>query len=245
MMIMEKALEAVGLTKVEAKVYVTLLDLGAALAGTISRKSGIHRRCVYDVMERLIEKGLASYIKQNERRYYQATDPARLLELAKEKEMTISEILPTLQIKYKTSRQKQETNFYRGKEGIKTIFEDQIMVGDEILIIGGARNAPEIIKYYIPKYTKKRLEKKIRLKILFCGVRKAEKIPLAEIRYLPEGYGSFAATNIYGSKVAIILWTENPFAILIEEKEIAEGYRNFFKFLWEHAKKGNEHRPMQ
>ena len=64
-----------------------------------------------------------------------------------------------------------------------------------------------------------------------------EKIPLAEVRYLPAGYGSYAATNIYGNKVAIILWTENPFAILIEEKKLADGYRSFFKFLWEHAKK--------
>jgi hypothetical protein len=44
--------------------------------------------------------------------------------------------------------------------------------------------------------------------------------------------------NIYGDKVAIIHWSkERPFAILINEKDIAQGYRNYFELLWKGAKK--------
>ena len=46
-----------------------------------------------------------------------------------------------------------------------------------------------------------------------------------------------AATNIYSDKVAIILWSkENPFAILIKQREIAEAYRNYFEMLWKTCK---------
>ena len=62
---MFEKLVPLGLTNTEAKIYVTLIDLGRAQAGIISRKSGIHRRSVYDALERLIEKGLVSYIKEN------------------------------------------------------------------------------------------------------------------------------------------------------------------------------------
>ena len=47
-----------GLTENESKVYLALLDLGPSLAGQISRKTGMHRRTVYDTTEMLIKKGL-------------------------------------------------------------------------------------------------------------------------------------------------------------------------------------------
>src|SRR3990167_2347637 len=89
--IMEKILENLGLTALEAKVYLTLLDLGPSLAGLITRKSGIHRRSVYDALERLIQKGLVGYIVNNNRKYFEAANPERLSELVKEKEATRSE----------------------------------------------------------------------------------------------------------------------------------------------------------
>ncbi len=230
-------LEAAGLTSVEIKVYLTLLDLGSAKAGEISRRSGIHRRSVYDAMERLIEKGLVSYIKMNDRRVYQATDPKRLLDLVEEKKKDIEKVMPELSLKFKMCREKQETVFFRGKEGLRTIFEDQIDEGKEVLVIGGAKNAKEILTYYLERYTKKRVEKGIKLKILYAGKRKEkEKIPLSEIKILPESYETAAATNIWGDKVAIIMWTERPFAILIHDKEIAKSYKNYFDLLWKIAK---------
>ena len=65
---------------------------------------------------------------------------------------------------------------------------------------------------------------------------KLKKIPYAEIRFLPKNYATPAATNIYGNKVAIINWTENPLAILINNKEIADSYRKYFEILWKSAK---------
>ena len=58
-------LKFVGLTDNEALVYSTLLEIGARPAGTISRKTGLHRRVVYDITDRLIKKGLIGYIVEN------------------------------------------------------------------------------------------------------------------------------------------------------------------------------------
>ena len=48
-------LKQIGLTTNESKVYLALLDLGPSLAGQISRKTGLHRRTVYDTTEGLIK----------------------------------------------------------------------------------------------------------------------------------------------------------------------------------------------
>ena len=228
-------LEELGLTKNEAKVYVALLDLGTTKAGLLTRKTGIHRRNVYDTIEMLIQKGLVSYIKENNVKNYSAVEPKRLLEILKEREQNISSILPELQAKFNFTQTKKETVFYRGKQAVKSIFDDQIKDGKEVLVLGACPFAKDIIKYYFPKYDLQRKERKIRIKAIFTDKVK-ETIPLSEIKYLSQQFSSPTATNIYGDKVAIILWTEEPFAILINQKEIADSYRNYFELLWKQAK---------
>ncbi|MCK4522146.1 MAG: hypothetical protein KAU20_06230 [Nanoarchaeota archaeon] len=232
----ENILEQAGLTKTEAKIYLSLLELGSSLAGEITKKSGIHRRSVYDAIERLIEKGLISYIKTNNRKYFEAVKPERLLDILKEKQENIKSLIPELKLKYKFSKEKQETTFWRGKQALKSIFDDQINEKKEILVFGASSNADRIVKYYFPKYDNLRVKNKIRIKAIFNEKIK-KKIPLAEIRYLPEEFRSHSATNIYSDKVAIILWTQEPFAILIKNREIADSYRNYFKLMWNIAKK--------
>jgi sugar-specific transcriptional regulator TrmB len=228
-------LEEAGLTRTEAKVYLSILDLGSSLAGKITRKSGIHRRTVYDAIERLIQKGLISYIVKNNRHYFEAVDPKRFLALLTEKEKNIQTILPELELKYNLTKEKEETLFFKGKQAMKNIFDDQIKEEKEICIFGAASNAADIIKYYFPRYDNARKSRGIRLKAIF-NEKVKYKIPLSQIRYLPKKYSAHTATNIYGDKVAIILWTEEPFAILIKNKNIAKSYKQYFNLMWKVAK---------
>ncbi len=232
-------MEAFGLTKIESKIYSALLELGPSLAGIITRKSGIHRRSVYDALERLIQKGLVGYIVKNNRRYFEASNPDRLLELLKEREEQVKTILPELKQKYEKTFEKSETLFYKGKNGLKTVFEDQLSVKKEILILGASPIANEILSYYFHWFDKRRIEKKIKVKLIYNeSERKNRKIKLAEIRYLPNEYPNPSAINVYGDRVAIIHWNkENPFVILIKDKEIADSYRNYFNLMWDIAKK--------
>ncbi len=228
-------LQDLGLTKNEAKVYVALVDNGSIKAGLLTRKTGIHRRNVYDAIEMLIQKGLVSYIKENNVMIYSAVEPSRLLEIIKEKEDNVKSILSELEQKFNFIQSKKETVFYRGKQALKAIFDDQIKEGKEILVLGACPFAKDIVKYYFQKYDSERKRKNIKVKAVFIS-KVSEKIPLSEIKYLPTQFNSPTATNIYGNKVAIILWTEEPFAILINQKEIADSYRNYFSIMWKIAK---------
>ena len=230
----EKVIENAGLTRVEAKIYLALVELGSSLSGEISRKTGVHRRSVYDAIERLIEKGLVSYVVQNNRKYFQPVNPKRLLEIMEEKQERIKNSLPELEAKFKFKKEKRETTFYRGKLGLKSIFEDQLREGKEARILGAVKDPGEFINYYFSHFDKKRLEKKIRLKMIFNeSLKKKTKYKLSEIKYLPKKYESQTTTEIYGNKVAIIVWSKEPIAILIEQKEIADSYRKYFDFIWD------------
>jgi len=224
-----------GLTENESKVYLALIDLGPSLAGQISRKTGIHRRTVYDIIEMLIKKGLIGYICQNNRKLFQASNPNRILEIIKEKQELLSPLVKDLLEKYQKTKEKEETNFYKGKEGLKTIFEDQLE-NKEILILNASPDAYEILQFYFKWYDKKRKQKKIKTRIIATD-KKIKKIPLSEIKYLPQKYTSPVAVNIYGDKTAIILWAKEPIAIVIKNLEISKGYRQYFELMWNIAKK--------
>ena len=231
-------LHEVGMTENESKIYIALLELGPSNAGLISRKTGLHRRVVYDTIEMLIKKGLIGYILKNNKRLFQASNPEKILENIKEKENSIQEILPEMLSLYGQTKEKEETNFYKGKNGLKTVFEDQLASKSEIKILGASSLAYEVLQFYFKWFDEKRVKSRIKTKIIFNKTNKKPKIPLSEIRYLPEKYSSPLAINIYGDKVAIILWSkENPLAILIKNKEITKGYEKYFELMWKIARK--------
>ncbi len=225
----------IGLTKNEGKVYLALLELGPSLAGQVSRKTGLHRRNIYDITERLIQKGVIGYIIKNNRKLFQAASPDRLKEILDEKQQSLDEILPKLNSLYEQTKEKQETNFFKGTEGLKTIFQDQLEA-KEILILGASNSAFEILPFYFKWYDIDRKKKKIKVKII-ANSQFTKPIPLSEIRYLPKKYTNPLAINIWQDKVAIILWKNPPLAIVIKNKEIADSYKKYFELIWKSAKK--------
>lgn len=235
---MRNELREAGLTENEAVIYETLLKFGPNHAGEIARRAGLHRRVVYDAIGRLIEKGLVGSVMQNNKRLFQAADPVAVVELLKEKQERVQEALPEMQELFMKTREKEEVNFYKGRNGLKTVMEDQIATREEILIIGASPLAYDILQFYFKWFDKRRAESKIKVKIIFNKTEKKLKIPLSEIRFLPQKYSSPLAVNIYGDKIALVLWSkENPFAVVVKNAEMVEGYRKYFDLMWKIARK--------
>jgi sugar-specific transcriptional regulator TrmB len=57
-------LKKIGLTHGEIKIYEALLDLGECTRTILAKKSGISPSKIYDVANRLIEKGIISSVKK-------------------------------------------------------------------------------------------------------------------------------------------------------------------------------------
>jgi len=231
---MQEKLKSAGLTVNESKIYLTLLDLGPSLAGQIARKSGMHRRSVYDTTEMLIAKGLIGYITKNNRRLFSATSPKRLLELIKEKENNLQAVVTDLEKKYEKTKEKDETLFFKGIDGLKSVFESQLEE-KEILILGANEHASDILKFYFNWYNKKRIKKKIKTKVITTN-KNLTRMKNVEMKFLPKKYENPVAINIYGDKTAIIHWSKNPQAIVIKSKEITNGYKKYFDVMWKVAK---------
>jgi len=236
---MDPSLEDFGLTETESKVYIALLKRGTSRAGRLAKETNVHRRTVYDILERLLEKGVISYITINNVRFFEAISPDKLMILLKEREDRLKRFLPELQAIHDSHKNKRETLFFRGKEGLKSIFDDQIKVGKDIYFMGKGVEVNDILKFYFHKFDKQRVEKNINIKMVFDSkaknVESIKKIPNAEIKYINEWNSSPLSAYIYGDNVSLVLWGQDPIAILIRQAEFAEGFKNYFNVLWTSA----------
>lgn len=237
---MDKILSELNLTNSEIKVYKFLLNYGKSSVGDISKKTEIHRRNVYDCLDRLIKKGFVSYIEENKVKIYSITNPRSIMQKLEDKKNEFENLLPDLLNKFNSTHSKSETLFFSGKEGLKQIFEDQINIGEEILISASNIQINEILKFYFEQFDIKRKEKKIKVKIIFDSKilknkeikNEIAKIPFVKIKYIDNFNSTQMSEYIYGNNVAIVVWSENPIAILIRQKEIADANKEKFELIW-------------
>ncbi len=232
-MINKETLKDVGLTENEADVYFILLRLQESLASQVAKQSKIARTNVYDILNKLIEKGLVTYTIKNNRRYFKAVDPDRLLEYFKEKEKNLKDLLPELRELYKPLKTKARIEIYEGVEGLKTILNDIIKTEKEIRAFGASERIREYLPdYFIKRYLKERRKKKIVARQLFTEGTKVIKTPVSIFKSLPKKFSSPSTTVIYGDNVTIWIWTETPTIILIESKAVAKSYKDHFELMW-------------
>jgi sugar-specific transcriptional regulator TrmB len=233
------------LAKNEAILYESLLRLGEASAGTLALKSKVHRRNVYDSLNRLMEKGLVFEVHEGREIRYQPVEPNKLLEKIDEKRVMLEKILPDLQRMYQNEAHQEDVYIYKGLEGWKNYLRDILKVGEDVYTIGGkgAWTDPRI-KTFFEMFKKEADKQSIKFKILFDQEVKTSKSKIltklkSDYRFLPKTYSSDAAIDVYGDRVVITAHTgtdtidENASFTVIINKAIADAFRIWFAALWE------------
>ena len=239
-------LEDLGLTKSEIKVYYALLELGSTQTGKLVDKSGVASSKIYELLDKLMEKGLANFIIKEGVKHYEAAPPKRILEYVEEKEKKIAvqkeqlkKILPELELRKQLSHYKSEAHIYKGLKGGETAFKEalsKMKKNDEWLAFTIAFKDP---KYFetISKIHLLRAEKGIKARLIFNEdfrkfAEKERNLPHTEIKYLIDQTKSPAIVNILGSTVVLNMMSEEITAIKIDNEDLAKSFRAQFEILW-------------
>jgi len=244
---MTELIEELGLSKNESKIYLFLLKKGSTTTGAIIKETGVSNSRVYESLNSLISKGLVSYTIQKDGKHFQAADPTKFLEIEEERKKKIEKILPDL-IKLKSFEATEIKNaIYEGFEGFKTAFKkiiDDCPTNGTIHILGFSEQpfAMESLRIFLANMNLKSAQKKQKLKILMdislkqtVGKDRAKE-KFTEVKYMPKGYVSPAAIDIFEDYVYIFLWEEKPFVFMIKNKGIADSFKQYFSFLWKISK---------
>ena len=243
----EKILKEIGLTDAEIKIFIELSKLDSAMASEISKKVGIYRTNVYDILDALIKKGLVSYIIKSNKKHFIASKPQKLLdylkereEKIKEQEIQINELIPLI-LKLKQPKEEElKAEIYRDKEGLKTLLNDMLDAKKTIFYLGYSAIAKNILPYFLIHWHKKRVKMRIKRKIITKEQMKGDdslKIPFTETKFIPDNYNIPISTMIYGSKILILIPSgNNHISLLIESKKLSQSFMNYFEQLWSVAK---------
>lgn len=238
----KEQLQKVGLTPGESEIYELLLQSGETKAGSIIKKANITSSKVYDVLQRLIHKGLVSFIEKQGIKHYQAMPPQRLIEYLEEKKDAIAKvqedvhkIMPLLQ---KKDPVQNSVRMFIGKQGPKIVLKELLEASKRTKNNYGYGTPKNPYAKYFPhefkEYLLQEKKHKLKTKLLFAKGH-IEKQPTAQIRYLPPEFMVPVRTMIAANKVFLVDFTDNMTTIIIENKQIAQSYEDHFKFLWNMA----------
>lgn len=250
-------LTEIGLSESEKKVYLALLDLGDSTRGDIVNTSGITGSKVYEVLDKLQEKGLASiYIKDNIK-HFKPTNPQQIINYLERKkgeiinvEKQAKSLLPQLLAKFEASKEDQELELITGIAGLEIIFREQVETlnkGEACYVIGGTWGTGTEIERNVQDFFEKihllREKKKIQTKMLFNLKQKTiagkiyskNKYPSTTTRYIE--HTSPVAINVYKDRTIIIIFGKKISSIYIKSQDVANSFLEYFNILWKSAKK--------
>jgi len=234
----EKTLSNIGFSQNEIKVYITLNDHGSTPAGKISKLAKIDRSSCYNALKTLLEKGLASYVMIGQVKWFQGTGPRRLQDYVKEQLRDVEEIIPELHARHKAAKVEGQVRLFKGLKGIRTIFQDIARTGKDNFVFGSEGQFTDRMPEYALQFDRIKKEIGIKTKMILREDRKESgNSDYTEFRYVPSSTESTAVINIYGGKIAIIVWTDEPEGVIIENETAAKGFKAYFDFMWKNAKK--------
>lgn len=249
----QKILVEIGMSKQEITTYQTLLELGEAQTGLLSKESGIATSNIYPVLENLQAKGLVSFRMQNNIKVFMPAPPEALNELfltkQKDLETKRKEVTKAIeQLKKREIHEKSQTNYkyYEGLIGIKAMWHEitkslkNLKKGTTTKYYTGIMESYTPLVAFYDEFHQTRIKKRIENQIIFpiedketAQRRKRQK---SEVRFMK--LENEAEWGVIGDLYFIqYITAKKPCGFLIKDKKIANSFEQVFDQLWEFASK--------
>jgi sugar-specific transcriptional regulator TrmB len=243
-------LRKIGLTEGEIRVYEALAFIGKSSTGPIMDKSGISSSKVYLILEKLIQKGLVSFVIENNVKQFQVANPKNITEYIdkqqvelektkKESETFIKELTSIL-----GTYEEEGAQIYKGFAGMRVAFDNligELEKGEEFLFFSQSEEElnDEKVKTFFKNLHQKRLEKGIiskgiadtSLKNLFTKEFLNQKDYTLRFSKLTLP----TAISIGKRRILLNIWGDSPMCFEILSERIARKHRDFFFELWKAA----------
>jgi len=246
-------LRKIGLTESEIKVYLALLKLGVSSKGAIIKESKIAPSKIYEIADKLIDKGLCSTITKNGVKHFMGASPARIRDYLHKKqeeilqeEKELEKIIPKLQSYYNKIPEGIKIEMFIGWKGIETVYLDLLDLSNRneyVYIIGaGTGKNEKKLELFYTRHGRTAFKKGLKVKVIFNeSARRYVSNIEKNIKKTYEKKFLFEHTPtevlIFKDRTALIIRREEPLAVLIQDNETSNSFRRYFEELWKIAKK--------
>lgn len=243
-------LRELGFTQSEIEVYIALLELGSTTTGPLVDKSGAASSKIYEILDRLIHKGMASYVYDGKIKHFQASPPSRILDYIAEREQELDaqrsdarKLIPQLELQRSIAENKQKATIFHGMQGLRAAFDEglaELRDGSEFIAYGMPMRTEPVIAWFM-HWGRRRVERKITQRLLYnddaraSGMVDAERtLGLTQIRILPPSAHMPASISVFAKSVIIfpVEIGEEMLLIKIDDANVANSFRVQFETLW-------------
>lgn len=238
-------LEAYGLSKKEAEVYLSILQTGPATVLQISRKTHQPRTTLYPILDYLVEKGVLKSGKDKNRTVFTVEPPKVLQRKLKERELAFDDISSELMVLYEQISANPDIILYEGTDGFKRLWQRIYHSGvSEYRILTSATGMLEYVK--TPYLIESVIARRIKL-----GIKSLQLVPenadtqhivqhdekqLRESRFLPPETQVPATIIQFGDEVAFMTTRRENTMIIMASGDVAITFRVMFDLVWKCAK---------
>lgn len=238
------ALEDLGFTPSEIKIYLALLELGPSRAGPVIRRTKLQNSVVHLTLARMLEKGLVSFFKKGQVRHYQAVHPRQIVRIIEAKKARLETILPQL-IAKQERQERQEAEVFEGMAGLRAMLYraiEESEPGDEYLFFAFSTESevwePPVYEFY-EQFRRERRARGIRLKGISSEKSRSRfqsnKVDMSEILFVK--FPTLQNISIFRNKVIMTPWEDSQISYLITSRQLSESFRTYFNSIW------NAYRP--
>jgi len=232
-----------GLSEREIAVYLALLRLHDTTTGKIVKNSKVPNSKIYEILAKLIDKGLVSYFFKGKVKYFKANSPKILINSFENKRYILQKTVEELEAMKEKERSDYEASIYEGVKAIKVaFFEMYNYMGKNteyyVFPIGEELRTEELLQFWAEVFHK-RNEMNIRIRSLPNKSLRAifERFYLS-YKNLQVKYTSYKFPTgifIFKDHVLNVVWGEKPVAFLIKSKQNYQKWKEFFEEQWEIA----------
>lgn len=236
-----------GLEERAARLYLALLEMGRASVLELSKKSGVERVAIYQILKDLRRRQLIREVYDEKNRLrLQPVAPRRLLEIERGRFRQIESALPELEALFQEVPEQPRIRIFKGVTGIDELYAD---------LIETMRQLPpekrEILTYTpidlleaLPvrnqkSFRQKRIKHQISIRVISNDTPEAREMAthdseeLRQTRFLPIETPALKTTLVvYANKVAQYnIWGE-IYVPIIENADMAATQRSVFETAW-------------
>ncbi len=246
-------LHDLGLDKLSAKLYITLLENGASTISELSRQANLERTKLYRLLNNLIKKGVIEEVVEYKRRFLKAAD-INTLEYVVQHNLRRAQNLSNLFFYFsqtidhlKHKDQPTSVQFYRGRDGIKQMLWNELSAKTEsfcfIYKVYNHFVGMDFFTHWADEFQKRGLSsRELRTELFDKSTMERPKdilwIKNLKIRYIPHKKLPMThGLSIYDNVVAIYdFWENEIFGVEVYNQKVADMQRIFFETYWKKAK---------
>ena len=237
-----------GLGELQAKIYLTLVEQGELPPTKIAEIIGEKRTTVYASCEKLVELNILDKSETGKAKY-KAKHPAALEILAEKRrkqmlknEQVIKSRMNELADLFFKYSEEPGVKTAEGYEAIKDVYEDEIITGEDVYILRTESDI-EIDLEWWNDYRERKAKAGIHTYALTADAPYLRKLKESgsDEKYLfhrtlipkDKNYDGKVAIDVYGDKVALLVYGETQIATTIVNPLVAESFRWMLKTLME------------